>query len=111
MPICTEDSHQYDRILSFSYAEVSLDLTRHFLHELLILHGHLCQFLANFLMYIQILCHTPVDADHFTFACKQVEECLLFPSNSVTNRKLTKFGFAVTRRNALLVTGGCHAVI
>lgn len=52
MPICTGDSRQYDRILQISYTKIFLDLTGHFLHELLILHGHGRQLLANFLMYI-----------------------------------------------------------
>lgn len=45
-------------------------LTRHLLHQLLVLHGHGRQLLADLLVNVQIFGHTAIDAHHLAFACR-----------------------------------------
>jgi len=45
-------------------------LTRHLLHQLLVLHGHGRQLLADLLVNVQIFGHTAINAHHLAFACR-----------------------------------------
>jgi len=45
-------------------------LTRHLLHQLLVLHGHGRELLADLLVNVQVLGHAAVDADHLALAWK-----------------------------------------